>query len=207
MFEKLVYNLKALHCFELISEQRKRLLQPLVDYIQDRVNQSAVVNLNFICTHNSRRSHLAQVWSQVAAAYYYIPKVYSYSGGTEETAVYPKIIETLLSQGFEITKTTETANPVYEIQFAENEPAILAFSKRYDDAFNPKMNFAAVMTCSQADEGCPLVIGADKRISITYQDPKVADNTASQNQVYEQRSQQIAAEMLYVFSQVKVMPQ
>jgi arsenate reductase len=49
------------------------------------------------------------------------------------------------------------------------------FSKKYDDEFNPKSEFAAIMTCSQADGGCPFIAGAEKRIPITYEDP--FDNT------------------------------
>ena len=70
-----------------VKEERKTVLEPLVRFIQQKVNTRQAVNLNFICTHNSRRSHLAQVWAQAAAAYYGIRNVCCYSGGTEETAV------------------------------------------------------------------------------------------------------------------------
>lgn len=59
------------------------------------------------------------------------------------------------------------------------------------------------MTCSQADGGCPFISGAEKRIAITYDDPKAFDNTDQQTEKYNERSLQIATEMFYVFSQIK----
>jgi arsenate reductase len=58
------------------------------------------------------------------------------------------------------------------------------------------------MTCSQADGGCPYC-WRWKRIPITYEDPKAFDNTPQQAEKYQERSLQIATEMLYVFSQIK----
>lgn len=185
-----------------ICEDRKVVLQPLVFYIQEKVNDKQTINLNFICTHNSRRSHLAQIWAQFAAAYYNIPNINCYSGGTAETALFPKVIETLSNQGFQIFKITDSNNPIYAIKYDENSSPIIGFSKKYNDAFNPISNFAAILTCSQADEGCPFISGAEKRIPITYEDPKISDDTTEQTEVYKQRSFQIATEMMYIFSQI-----
>lgn len=186
-----------------IDQGRKALLQPLIDYIQDKYSQQSDCNINFICTHNSRRSHLAQVWAQVAAAYYSIPRVNCYSGGTEETALFPKIVDTLTQQGLEVQILSESVNPIYGLKYDPNAAPIIGFSKKYDAAFNPQTGFAAVMTCSQADGGCPFIAGAEKRIPITYEDPKISDGTAQQNQVYYNRSLEIAAELFYVFAQIK----
>ncbi|MBS7332314.1 MAG: protein-tyrosine-phosphatase [Weeksellaceae bacterium] len=188
--------------FNLIDDQRKAILQPLVVFIQEKINRKEVINLNFICTHNSRRSHLAQIWSQFAAAYYNIPNINCYSGGTQETALFPKIVETLENQGFQILKVADSKNPIYAIKYDENSSPIIGFSKKYNDAFNPISNFAAILTCSQADEGCPFISGAEKRIPITYEDPKISDDTTEQTEVYKQRSFQIATEMMYIFSQI-----
>jgi arsenate reductase (thioredoxin) len=188
---------------ESIVKERKDILQPLVEYIQGRVAKQQEIRLNLICTHNSRRSHLAQVWAQTAAAYFNIKNVFCYSGGTEATAMFPMIRKTLEKQGFQIKAIAEGSNPVYAIKYAENEPPVIGFSKTYDDDFNPKSEFAAIMTCSQADGGCPFIAGAEKRIPITFEDPKAFDNTPQQEEKYEERSIQIATEMFYVFSQVK----
>lgn len=194
---------KTIKLLQDISEERKAILQPLIDFVQQKSNNGQDIRLNFICTHNSRRSHLAQVWAQVASSYYTISNVYCYSGGTEETALFPKVAETLVNQGFSIFKIAETHNPVYSIKYSDNSLPIIGFSKTYDSPFNPVSVFAAIMTCSQADGGCPFIAGAEKRIPITFEDPKISDNTPEQMQVYEKRSLQIAAEMFYVFSQIK----
>lgn len=189
--------------FTKISKERKEILQPLIDFVQLKSDQHQEIRLNLICTHNSRRSHLAQVWAQTAAYYYGIQNVFCYSGGTEATALYPKVAETLVQSGFKIMKLSENNNPVYAIKFAGNQAPVIGFSKTYDDDFNPENEFAAIMTCSQADGGCPFIAGAEKRIAVTYDDPKAFDNTDQQSEKYNERSVQIATEMFYVFSQIK----
>lgn len=189
--------------FDDLSEDRKAVLQPLVDFIKTKVSQKEEVRLNLICTHNSRRSHLAQIWAQAAAAYYQIPNVFCYSGGTEATAMFPVVAQILRDSGFRVQELSTGQNPVYAVKFAENEHPVIAFSKTYYDEFNPEEDFAAIMTCSQADGGCPFIAGAEKRIAITYEDPKAFDNAPQQIEKYNERSVQIATEMFYVFSQIK----
>ena len=184
---------------ERISEERKIILQPLIEFISSKISKNEEVRLNFICTHNSRRSHLSQIWAQTMANYYQIENVFCYSGGTEATAMFPKVAETLTNQGFEILKLSETENPVYAVKFAENEHAVICFSKKYNDDFNPKSAFAAILTCDSADENCPIVYGAEARIPIKYEDPKKSDGTAEMNETYFNRSLEIAAEMKFVF--------
>lgn len=188
---------------DAISEERKIILQPLVDYVQNKIETDHTIRLNFICTHNSRRSHLSQIWAQTMAYYFGVKNVYCYSGGTEATAMFPKVAETLSNQGFQIQKLSETENPVYAVKYAQNEAPVICFSKEYNNEFNPKSEFGAIMTCNNADEGCPIVFGAEGRFPVKYDDPKASDNTPEQTQVYAERSLQIAAEMFYVFSQIK----
>ena len=189
--------------FESITVERKAVLQPLIDFIQDKHTSHEEIRLNLICTHNSRRSHLSQIWAQTAAANYGIKNVFCYSGGTEATALFSKVTETLKHSGFRIQVIADGNNPVYAIKYSENTPPVIGFSKTYDDAFNPESGFAAIMTCSQADGGCPFIAGAEKRIPITYEDPKAFDNTREKAEKYQERSLQIATEMFYVFSQIK----
>jgi arsenate reductase len=186
-----------------ISEERKELLQPLIDYIQLKKKHSERIQLNFICTHNSRRSQLAQVWAQLLAHYMGINHVFCYSGGTEITEVFPKIVETLIHQGIKIEKLSEDENPVYAVTYDENTPPITCFSKQYNDPSNPQHHFAAIMTCSSADEGCPFVAGAEARFSLQYDDPKIFDETPLQDAKYAERSLEIGQEMWYVFSKIK----
>ncbi len=188
---------------DTITEDRKLILQPLIDFIKDKVTQEKEIRINFICTHNSRRSHLTQIWAQTMAVYFNLQTVKTYSGGTEATAMFPKVAETLINMGFKIDKIATQENPIYSIKFNDNSHPIIGFSKKYDDDFNPKTAYAAVMTCSQADKGCPFVAGTEKRIAITYEDPKLFDGKENQSEKYTERSLQIATEMFYVFSKVK----
>lgn len=202
MYAQLIKNIEKFQDFRTITTTRETALEPLVVYMKQKIKNNQPVNLNFICTHNSRRSHLAQVWAQVAAAYYHIEKVHCYSGGTEETSIFFKIVETLETQGFQITKMKGSSNPIYAINYDDNSLPIIAFSKKYDDAFNPTSEYAAIMTCSQANSGCPFIAGAQQRIPITYEDPKISDGTKQQNKVYEKASIEIATEMMFVFSKI-----
>ena len=202
MYKNLSDTIESVIANQEISNARKSLLQPLINFVQQKADHHQPININFICTHNSRRSHLAQVWAQVAAAHYNIPQVHCYSGGTEETALFPKVAETLAGQGFRVFTISGGANPVYAIKYDENALPIIGFSKSYDSPFNPVSAFAAVLTCSEADGNCPFIAGAAARIPITFEDPKVSDSTPEQSLVYTARSVQIAAEMLYVFSKI-----
>ncbi|MGO4817681.1 arsenate-mycothiol transferase ArsC [Flavobacterium sp. W22_SRS_FP1] len=188
---------------ENIAQERKAVLQPLIDYIQIKASNQEEIRLNFICTHNSRRSHLSQVWAQTAASYFNISNVFCYSGGTEATALFPMAAQTLAKSGFKVKTLSEGNNPVYSIKYTDNEHPVIGFSKTYDDDFNPQAEFAAILTCSQADGGCPFIAGAEKRIAITFEDPKAFDNTPQQAEKYHERSMQIATELFYVFSQIK----
>ena len=202
MYSNLKETIAAISKME-VSQERKEVLQPLVDYIAQKTKENTLVRLNFICTHNSRRSHLTQIWAQTMAFHFQIQNVNCYSGGTEATAMFPKVAETLLNQGFQIQKLSEIENPVYAVKFNENAAPIICFSKVFDDVFNPNSEFAAIMTCSSADEGCPFIAGAEKRLPIRYDDPKAFDGTDLMDAKYTERSLEIATEMFYVFSQIK----
>lgn len=202
MLEKLTKTIQTIAAIP-VAEERKVVLQPLVEYIREKVNSNDEIRLNFICTHNSRRSHLSQIWAQTMAFQFGIKNVFCYSGGTEATAMFPKVGETLVNQGFQIQKVSEEQNPVYAVKFDVNQHPIICFSKTYFDDFNPKANFGAIMTCSNADEGCPMVFGAEARFPIKYDDPKAFDGTEVMNEKYAERSLQIASEMYFVFSQIK----
>ena len=180
-----------------ISDQRKELLKPLKEYLSSKIKQKSVVNLNFICTHNSRRSQLSEVWAKIIGDFYGL-NINTFSGGIEITACNERTINSLSRLGFKI-KNLGGENPHYEIKYADNKTPITLFSKLYDDPANPKTGFAAVMSCSHADENCPIIPGAEKRISLPYEDPKAYDNTADEAKIYDERSIQIATEMKYVF--------
>ena len=183
-----------------IAEDRKPALQMVIDYIVKKGELQEPVRLNFICTHNSRRSQLSQIWAQVAA-YSFEIDIESFSGGVEETAFNERAVSALETQGFRIRKEG-TENPCYLVSFAQDTEPVLAFSKMYDDRINPSTGFAAIMTCSDADENCPYIPGSEARIPLRYEDPKVFDGTAQASEKYLERSRQIASEMYYIFSRV-----
>ncbi|HQV67586.1 MAG TPA: protein-tyrosine-phosphatase [Saprospiraceae bacterium] len=185
-----------------IPGERKEILNQLINYIRLKKSNNGPIRLNFICTHNSRRSHLSQIWAQTMAYHYSIDNVYCYSGGTEATAMFPKVAETLTNQGFEIYRLSDFPNPVYAVKYDQNEHPIICFSKEYNHAFNPQAGYAAIVTCNSADEACPVVLGADARFPIKYDDPKAFDGTDLMDAKYAERSLQIGAEMAYVFGNV-----
>lgn len=183
-----------------IPDVRKEVLQVLIDYVQSKVNSGEELVLNFICTHNSRRSQFSQIWAQTAADYFGIPAA-CYSGGVEVTAFNERAVESIRRSGFRVTKKGEE-NPKYFVFHSDDAEPIVAFSKLFDDPINLANRFAAVMTCAHADENCPFIPGAENRIPVRYEDPKAFDDTAEEASKYDERSLQIASEMFYVFSKI-----
>ncbi|MDT0648826.1 protein-tyrosine-phosphatase [Autumnicola edwardsiae] len=184
-----------------VSEERKEVLEPLIQYIKTKIDQNEQIKIHFICTHNSRRSQFAQIWAQAIAAYYNI-EILAFSGGVEVTAFNENAVSAIKNAGFQLVATGDK-NPVYSVNYAEDAPALKMYSKKFDDTANPEENFAAIMTCSHADETCPFIPGAEKRIPVKYDDPKAFDGTPQQDEKYQERSDEIATEMLYVFSTVQ----
>lgn len=194
---------------DAIPQDRKDKLEKIAQFVTTKKDSNQAVNLTFICTHNSRRSHLSQIWAATAASYYGMDEgIHTYSGGTEATAFNPRAVAAVERAGFKVENPGVDNplygnNPHYEVSFAENGKVLECFSKKYDDPFNANDSFAAIMTCSEADEACPFIPGADLRVPIPYVDPKEADGTDQEAATYDERCKQIATEMLYLMSQVK----
>jgi protein-tyrosine-phosphatase len=184
-----------------IEESRRAQLQRLAQYITEVIADHRTAKLTFICTHNSRRSHLCQVWARVLAAYRGIEQLETYSGGTEATALNRRAAQAMERAGLRV-ENPGGQNPRYRISYTEDQDPLICFSKTFDDPANPDRNFAAVMTCTDADENCPFVPGAEQRFSIPYVDPKESDGTDRETEVYDERCRQIAREMHYLISQI-----
>lgn len=199
MFQKISAFIEGLD-ENTLDPARKETLQPLIEYIHKHLSDKEI-NLNYICTHNSRRSQFGQVWGKVVAAFFGYSQIKTFSGGVEVTACNERTIKALETTGFAI-ENPGGENPKYQVTYSENAPAIELFSKQFDNEVNPESDFAAIMTCSHADENCPFIPGA-QRISVTYEDPKAFDDTPQESEAYLERSKQIATEMKYVFSQIK----
>ncbi len=205
LLKEIEYKISELKINEdSITEERKELLLSFAKYISDKVIEEKSINLIFICTHNSRRSTMAQIWAQAAAEYYRIPNVQCYSGGTEATAFNSNAVKAVEDGGFLVMKTVASDNPNYLVSYSDSKEPIICFSKIYSDSFNPQKDFAAIMTCSDADANCPMVFGAEARFPVKYDDPKEFDGTALESQKYKERFEQIGIEMLFVFKNVKI---
>lgn len=188
--------------FDRIPAERQQQLQKIAAYVSRQKAAGQPARLIFICTHNSRRSHLSQIWAMVAAMEQRVAGIETFSGGTEATAFNPRAIAAIQRAGLTVEKMTEGKNPHYTVRCGDQGKGVTCFSKVYSKAPNPTTDFCAVMTCSQADQSCPLVQGSVLRIAIPYEDPKVADDTPEESARYDERCAQISREMLYLFSRV-----
>ena len=190
--------------FDQISDERKAELKRLANYVGGRIAKGLDAKLTFVCTHNSRRSHLTQIWTQIAAAHYGVSHMQTFSGGTEVTACNPRTVAALerCGLGFSVLKD-DGSNPHYSVRFSDREPPLICFSKIFNKPPNPSSDYCAIMTCSHADQNCPLAIGCDLRLAIRYEDPKASDDTPEEAATYDSRCAQIAREMLYAIFLVK----
>ena len=183
------------------SPPRRQRLDQLGSYISQRYPDP--VRLVFICTHNSRRSIIAQVWAAAAAAWFGMEGVETFSGGTEVTAFHPHAVAALRRAGFAIESGAETDNPTYTLRIGQDSAPLTLWSKVFDAPDNPARGFAAVMTCSEADENCPYVPGTDLRLALPFDDPKVFDGTPEEQRTYDERVREIGREIVYTFSRAR----
>lgn len=200
------YSKQLASNFETIDTERRIKLQEIGDYIIKQKQSSKKVDIIIICTHNSRRSHFGQIWLQIATYYYGIEGINTFSGGTEATAFNPRAVTALERAGIKIDKTTAfegDTNPVYSVSVGEKIPKTSMFSKKYSQKQNPQKDFIAIMVCSDADKNCPLVMGADARFAVPFEDPKLSDGTPNESQTYDERCKQIGTEFFFVMNYVK----
>jgi hypothetical protein len=186
-----------------IPAERKVVLGEIAANIVAQLQAGKEAQLTFICTHNSRRSHMSQIWAQTAAYYYGLDRIHAFSGGTEATACNCRTVAAMRRVGFDIEDSTTGDNPVYLVRYAADRPVIRAYSKLYNGDGNPKRDFIALMTCSVADKTCPVVHGAVSRFAIHYADPRLCDDTPTETATYNERCREIAREMFYIMSEVR----
>lgn len=182
-----------------ISKERIAVLEPLRTYLENKLLKNEPVHLNYICTHNSRRSQFAQCWSTYLSHHFQLP-IHSYSGGTEVTACHPSTIAALERFGFKVKRPMEQSNnPIYQIQWKEDSCMNL-YSKLHSEAMKSNESFAALMCCSEASDNCPFVPGSEHLVSLNYTDPKWSDGTEEEVEAYDACCLQIGSEIYYVFS-------
>lgn len=193
--------LELINEFDLITETRKQELENLALTINESITKFSKAEITVICTHNSRRSQLGQLWIKVAAIHYNIKNIYTFSGGTEATSFNFRMVNALKEYGFNVRQLDKNINPKYHISLGEEDESMdILYSKVYSENYNPQINFIAIMVCSQADEGCPFVAGVYKRISLPYLDPKEFDDTEFESIKYLEKVKEIGREMLYMVS-------
>ncbi|MEO9885418.1 MAG: hypothetical protein ABJR05_07420 [Balneola sp.] len=204
LFDELLSYTKELEQnFDSIPEERKDKLRSLSEYLSGKWNSGQTPKAIIICTHNSRRSHLGQLWLATGVDYYGLPEIETFSGGTESTAFHPNAVNAVRRAGFKVeVEDSAASNPVYQISWKKNMNTYKAFSTRFDEAPNPTKEFAAIMVCSEADQGCPFVPGTDFRLALPFEDPKAFDGTDLQDAKYDERCKQIGTEMIFVMSNV-----
>lgn len=190
--------------FDNINEERKKDLDNLAKWIQQQLLQNRFLNTIVICTHNSRRSHLGQILLSLASDFYHVTGINAYSGGTEATAFNSRMVNALSEVGFRIDINKESDNPIYSIAWGNSETQHLKniFSKTYNDQVNPQANFLAILVCDSAAQNCPVVIGASKRVALTYKDPKDFDGTNQEKEAYQEKIFEMGTEIFYLLNQV-----
>ena len=184
--------------YDQISFDRKVKLIDLSEIITQELNFNKSIDLNFICTHNSRRSQLAQVFMRTAAVYFGIDNINTYSGGTEATAFNHRMVTALTNEGFEIDKLDASENPKYLLELSNVEAQNIYFSKKYDHDVNPDAGSLAIMVCDSANEACPVVHGAKEKYSLTYSDPKAYDDSPKESKMYTEKIHEIGRELLFL---------
>jgi hypothetical protein len=188
---------------DTVSPERKDVLNVIAADVVTRLQAGKRADMTFICTHNSRRSHMSQIWAATAAYYYGLDNVHTFSGGTQATACNCRTVAAMRRVGFDIEDATTGDNPIYLVRYATDRPVIRAYSKLYNADGNPKRDFIALMTCSVADKSCPVVQGAVSRYAIHYVDPRLCDDTPTETTAYNERCREIAQEMFYIMAEVR----
>jgi arsenate reductase (thioredoxin) len=196
--------------FDMIDETHRKPAEELAEWIVKNYQAGKPLGVIVICTRNTRRSMLGATTGNIAAAYYGLPDVRFYSGGTDPDAFNPRTIATLKEIGVEIEPTDKEAprgkeghaNPVYRVSWGEGLET-REFSKKYDDAQNPRERFAAIMVCSEADTNCPKVAGAGVRVPVPYLDPKAFDGSPFEAGKYAERRDDVGRFMLAVLMQAR----
>lgn len=196
------YSSELVQTFDEISDDRKVELSKIGDFLANQLSENNNYSLLFVCTHNSRRSHIADIWFKYAMLYYGVKQFESYSGGLEATAFHPNALAALERAGFTIEYNKKHTNPVVSVT-PGHYPVWTMKSKHYTHQVNPKTNFAAIMVCSDADKSCPLVEGADQRFSLPYEDPRYYDNTPSKVLKYDETVETIGREMFFMADYIK----
>jgi len=184
-----------------INPKRQEQLDELIEKLKQVLKQEKELHINFICTHNSRRSQLAELLLFIIAREKGMKNIYTYSGGTEATAFNHRMIKALSSLGITLYKMGPENNPLYTHAY-EGESHYY-FSKKYDHEINPASSFIPITVCSDADQNCPVIPNANFRFHLGYVDPKHSDDTSKEHEVYQNKVFEVGLEMKYLADGLK----
>lgn len=105
----------------------------------------------FLCTHNSARSQMAEGLLRHLAG----DRFEAHSAGTEGTHVHPLAVRAMAEIGIDISHQE---------------------SKTVDRYLNQPFD-AVITVCDQANEACPVFLGALRRLHWSFPDPSLATGT------------------------------
>lgn len=181
------------------DESRAIAIRAVADWLRSKLQAEGTASVVIICTGNSRRSVLGAMLGNALADYFGM-RVSFKSAGTKPTAVNLRSIKALREAGFQIKPVGREAtkglsnelNPIYSAQWsARPSSQALEFSKSLADPSLPQAGFAAIMVCDDASETCPLVPGAAIRVSMPFDDPRIADGQVREEVAYRESRDEI----------------
>lgn len=182
-----------------VAENRKIKLDQIVNAIATDLKKKNKAIVKFICTHNSRRSQLAEFMLDVLAREKKL-RIVALSAGTVATAFEPRMVKAIMAEGFELLEYGQKPNPLYIYRIEIDD--LYYYSKKYDDKLLDAGESTIVTVCSEAETDCPVIPGTGQRIHLPYDDPKAHDNTAKEAEAYESKVMEIGLEMNYVVEEV-----
>jgi len=189
--------------FRNISEERRYRLNEIASYVRQQKKQNQIAQLLFITTNQSTIGQMAQIWAETAAFYYGLNNVTTFSGGLHPDTISEKMIFALERAGYIVYTTELSGGVVYKVKYSYNLKPIIVFPKKINHKKNPDGQFMAIIIEPNANANLTEVKGAQKRLSIYYDDPQGYEGVPEEEKIYNERSRQIALEMFYVFSQLK----
>tara|TARA_Y100001949_G_C15986510_1_gene330879 strand:+ start:2001 stop:2567 length:567 start_codon:yes stop_codon:yes gene_type:complete len=170
------------------NQKRKKRLDNIASVINENLNKTR--SIVFLCTHNSRRSQICEVWGKVFAEIYR-KKININSAGAFKTVVHSQVYESIVKCGLVVDNKKE-------IFFDKKK---FKLNSKTIDSLTMK-NFIAVMTCSNAEKSCPNDPRSIRNIKMFFNDPRIYDETDKMSREYLNTTIYIAEELNYIFKNI-----
>jgi len=187
-----------------IKKERKTKLAVLAAQIKQLKRELSPVEIMVVCTHNSRRSHMGELWLRVGIDYYGLSNLRIHSAGTERSAINIRTIRSFQAIGLLVEKSmNKEENPNYKINWRTDEKSYTGYSKEIGSEELPTNGIVSILVCEDAAENCPFIVGSKLRINLPYEDPKRYDDTLEERTKYLERNLEIGSEMFYLLSELE----